>query len=74
MMSKRDSPYLKASLIIGKCANTPYSLLPARRNASGYPATSFALVIESPEAKSVTLCPRRTSSSVRYETTLSVPP
>src|SRR6185437_11528113 len=32
------------------------------------------LVIESPLAKSVTSCPIRTNSSVRYETIRSVPP
>src|SRR5262249_35502390 len=36
--------------------------------------TSSAVVRESPVAKSVTRCPCRTSSSVRYDTTRSVPP
>src|SRR6185295_19673215 len=48
---------------------------------SGFPrsgrstiGTSSAQVCESAVAKSVTWCPCRTSSSVRYETTRSVPP
>ena len=41
---------------------------------SGRHAPMVAAVRESPEAKSVTSCPRRTSSSVRRETTRSVPP
>jgi hypothetical protein len=36
--------------------------------------TSRALVSESPLANKVTSCPCLTSSSVRYETILSVPP
>jgi hypothetical protein len=35
---------------------------------------SWALVMESPLANSVTSCPSLTSSSVENETTLSVPP
>src|SRR5262249_31913491 len=46
----------------------------SRHKARGQAATSFALVWESPLANSVTSCPSRTSSSVRYETTRSVPP
>src|SRR5258708_1251832 len=44
------------------------------QRARGQGATSFAAVRESPLANRVTSCPSRTSSSVRYETTLSVPP
>ena len=35
---------------------------------------SFAAVCESPDAKSVTSCPRLTSSSVSHETISSAPP
>src|SRR4051812_6256885 len=45
-----------------------------RRSAFAHPGTSLAEVGESPLAKSVTSCPCRTSSSVRYDTTRSVPP
>src|SRR6266404_7097512 len=44
------------------------------QRACGQGATSFAAVRESPLANRVTSCPSRTSSSVKYETTLSVPP
>jgi hypothetical protein len=46
----------------------------SRRSALGAHGTSFASVTESPLANSVTSWPCRTSSSVRYETTRSVPP
>jgi hypothetical protein len=36
--------------------------------------TSFAFVVESPEAKSVTLWPRSASPSARSETIHSMPP
>ena len=42
--------------------------------AAACDATSRALVFESPLANSVTSWPSRTSSSVRFETTRSVPP
>ena len=45
-----------------------------RRSAISQQRTSFADVLESPLAKSVTSCPWRTSSSVKNETTRSVPP
>jgi hypothetical protein len=38
------------------------------------PGTNLAAVVESPLANSVTSWPMRTSSSVKYETTRSVPP
>jgi hypothetical protein len=44
------------------------------RNARGQQATSLAPVLESPLANNVTSCPCLTSSSVKYETTRSVPP
>ena len=44
------------------------------RSPRGRTATSRAGVSESPDAKSVTSCPRRTSSSVSQTTTRSVPP
>ncbi len=44
------------------------------RKATGTHGASSAAVTESPLANSVTSCPRRTSSSVRYETIRSDPP
>ena len=44
------------------------------RIAVGTQPTSCALVIGSPLANSVTSCPIRTNSSVRYETYAPVPP
>ena len=41
---------------------------------AGSAGTRRALVSESPLANSVTSCPSPTSSSVRYDTTRSVPP
>src|SRR6478735_10044703 len=49
-------------------------ILASSRIAVGTQPTSCALVIESPLANSVTSCPIRTNSSVRYETIRSVPP
>jgi hypothetical protein len=45
-----------------------------KRKAFGQQATSRAFVFESPLANRVTSCPSSTNSSVRYETTRSVPP
>jgi hypothetical protein len=47
---------------------------PISRSARGSTGTSSAAVCESPDANSVTSCPRRTSSSVSQDTTRSVPP
>ncbi len=44
------------------------------RRAFGTSGTSRAPVTESADANSVTAWPRRTCSSVKYETTRSVPP
>src|SRR6476660_9515225 len=49
-------------------------ILASSRIDVGTQRTSCALVIESPLANSVTSCPIRTNSSVRYETIRSVPP
>src|SRR6478609_11730346 len=49
-------------------------ILASSRIDVGTQRTSCALVIESPLANSVTSCPKRTNSSVRYETIRSVPP
>src|SRR3989344_8206560 len=46
----------------------------SRQMAFGQVETNFPEVRESPEAKSVTSCPRLISSSVRSETIYSVPP
>src|SRR5829696_9784857 len=48
--------------------------MPANLSPCGTHGTSFAEVLESPLANSVTSCPSATSSSVSQDTTRSVPP
>ena len=73
-MSKLSRALSKTSASIASCSDAPSSGLPCSLSASRHPGTRFARVTESPAANSVTSCPRRTSSSVMYDTTRSVPP
>src|SRR5258708_1593180 len=73
-MSKLSRTESNTSAINANCNDDPRSGFPIRRSARGHAGMRFALVCESPAANSVTLWPRRTSSSVMYDTTRSVPP
>jgi hypothetical protein len=62
----------KHDIVVSQVVRTRYLTHPIARNWGK--RVSVSVVVESPLANRVTSWPSRTSSSVRYDTTLSVPP